>query len=102
TFFQLEEGAFPTSPIDTGAVPADRGHEAVWLIDPAILDTEACTILIEWEQVAPGETAANGVQTLMRWETADGVWSRLRTGSTVIAQIRDAAGDLVFNNGAGT
>lgn len=100
TFFQLEAGSFPTSPIATTAAPATRADEAVSLADPTLFDPQSSTILIEWEQVAPGATATNGVQMLLRWD-AGGVWSRIRSGSIVYAQVQDAGGALVLNAGSG-
>lgn len=90
---QLEAGGFATSPIVTGDQPSTRQIDAISVVDRDWFDPGLGTLLVEWEQVA----AVAGVQNLVRWDANQ--FHRLRTGNSVIAQIRDAGGTLVLNGG---
>ena len=93
-FMQLENGSFVTSPIATGAAPVTRDFDRITFADTAWFNPQNCTMLVEWEQVAP----PSGVQTLLRWQNA--TYSRLRSGSGAFAQVNDATGTLILNIGA--
>lgn len=92
-WFQLEVGAFPTSPIETGASPVTRESDVVSFRETGWLDPQDCTLLLEWEQVAP----SSSVQNLIRWHKAAA--HRLRSGSAAQVQVKDAEGALILNAG---
>ncbi|MBJ3783128.1 hypothetical protein [Devosia sediminis] len=94
TFMQLENGAFATSPIATGATAATRDIDRITFSSVSWFDPQNCTLLVEWEQVAP----ATGAQTLVRWQNAS--FGRLRSGNFVVAQVNDASANLIFNAGS--
>ena len=95
-YVQLENGSFHTSPIATTAGPATRQLDAVSFIDTSWFNPQDCTIVVEWEQIVPGQ----GVQTLLRWQNAS--YSRLRSGNFATVQVNDAAGSLILNAAAPT
>lgn len=96
TCVQLENGSFATSPIATNAGPATRQLDGVSLLDTSWFNPQNCTIMVEWEQVAPGQ----GVQTLLRWQNAS--FSRLRSGNFATVQVNDAGANLILNASAPT
>jgi len=99
SWFQLEEGAFATSPIETDASGGvTRAADRVVALSPDWLDLTDCNLAIEWVQEQAGQTAQNGVHNLLRWTTSGG-FSRLRAGTATLAQIRGASGTLAMNSG---
>lgn len=97
---QIEDGAFSTSPIATGATSVTRSYDRVQPHDLSWFTPDDMTLTIEWEQRQNGSLASNGVGNVARWAGNAG-YSRIRSGSTTFAQIRNEAGSLGLNSGVG-